>query len=92
LLEVNLPGVKKENVKIEVEENIVKISGERKEEKKQDEAKQHYSEIFYGKFYREFALPTQVKKEKVKAHYENGALTITVTKDSQSHAHQVNIE
>ncbi|CAG8669424.1 4636_t:CDS:2, partial [Ambispora gerdemannii] len=55
-----------------------------------DEAKQHYSEIFYGKFYREFALPTQVKKEKVKAHYENEVLTMTVTKDSQGHAHQEN--
>ncbi|CAG8633355.1 9233_t:CDS:2, partial [Paraglomus occultum] len=92
LLEINLPGVKKEDVKIEVEENIIRVSGERKEEKKQDDAKQHYSEIFYGKFYREFVLPTLVKKEKVKANYENGVLTITAFKDSQSHAHQVNID
>jgi HSP20 family protein len=92
LIEVNLPGIKKEDVKIEVEENIVKVSGERKEEKNQDDAKQHYSEIFYGKFYREFVLPTLVKKEKVKAHYENGVLSITVPKDTQSQAHRVNIE
>ena len=92
VIEVNLPGIKKEDVKIEVEENIVKISGERKEEKKQDDAKQHYSEIFYGKFYREFALPTLVKKEKNKAHYENGVLLITAPKDMQSQAHRVNIE
>ncbi|CAG8693524.1 8993_t:CDS:2 [Ambispora leptoticha] len=90
--EVNLPGVKKEDVKIEVEENIVKISGERKEEKKQDDAKQHYSEIFYGKFYREFALPTLVKKEKIKAHYENGVLSIVAPKDTQSQAHRINID
>ena len=92
LLEVNLPGVKKEDVKIEVEENLVKVSGERKEEKKSDDAKQHYSEIFYGKFYREFALPTPIKKEKIRARYENGALTIDIPKDTQSKAHQVNIE
>ncbi|CAG8639892.1 3686_t:CDS:2, partial [Ambispora gerdemannii] len=82
---------KEEDVKIEVEENIVKVSGERKEEKKQDDAKQHYSEIFYGKFYREFVLPTLVKKKEVKARYENGVLTITAPKAPQSQDHQVNI-
>ena len=84
--------MKKEGVKIEVEENIIRVSGEKKEEKKQDDTKQHYSEIFYGKFYREFVLPTLIKKEKVKANYENGVLTIVSPKDSQSHAHQINIE
>jgi HSP20 family protein len=92
LLEVNLPGVKKEDVKIEVEENIVKISGERKEERKSDDAKQHYSEIFYGRFYREFVLSALVKKENIKARCENGVLLITAPKETQSKTHQINIE
>ncbi|CAI2167590.1 8025_t:CDS:2 [Funneliformis geosporum] len=92
LLEVNLPGIKKEEVKIEVEENIVKVSGEKKEEKKSDDAKQHYSEIFYGRFYREFVLPTLVKKENIKAQYNNGVLLITAPKETQSKTHQIKIE
>jgi len=92
LLEVSLPGVNKEDVKIEVEENIVKISGERKEEKKEEGTKEHYSEIFYGRFYREYVLPTLVKKDKIKARYENGVLKIDIPKDTQSKAQQVRIE
>jgi HSP20 family protein len=90
-LEVSLPGIKKEDMKIEVEENIVKISGERKEEKEEG-TKEHYSEIFHGKFYREFVLPTLIKKEKIKARHENGVLMIDIPKETQSKAHQVNIE
>jgi HSP20 family protein len=91
-IEVDLPGIKKEEVKIEVEENILRIHGERKEKNKQENTKQHYSEIFYGSFAREFVFPTSAEKEKIKAHYDNGMLFVTVPKSSKSKAHQVNIE
>ena len=87
-----MPGIKKEEVKIEVEENILRIQGERKERKKQENAKQHYSEVLYGSFTREFLLPTSVEKEKTKGHYENGVLFITAPKSSKSQAHRINIE
>ena len=91
-VEVDLPGIKKAETKIEVEENILRIHGERKEQSKQENTKQHYSEVFYGSFTREFLLPTAVEKEKIKAHYENGVLFINVPKSLKSKAHQVNIE
>lgn len=91
-IEIDLPGIKKEEVKIEVEENMLRIQGERKERKKQENAKQHYSEVFYGSFTREFVLPTSVEKEKIKARYEEGVLFINVPKSTKSKAHQVNIE
>ena len=91
-MEVDLPGIKKEEVKIEVEENILRIQGERKEKRKSENAKQHYSEVFYGTFTREFMLPTSVEKETIKARYEDGVLFITIPKSAKSKAHQVNIE
>jgi len=91
-VEVDLPGIKKEEVKIEVEENLLRIQGERKEKKKRENAKQHYSEVFYGTFTREFWLPTPVEKEAIKARYEDGVLFITAPKSSKSKAHQIQIE
>lgn len=63
-IEIDLPGIKKEETKIGVEENVLRVQGERKERKKQEDAKSHYSEVFYGSFTREFMLPFSVEKEK----------------------------
>jgi HSP20 family protein len=75
-----------------VEENFLKIHGERKEEKKSETSKQHYSEVFYGSFTREFVLPSTVEKEAIKARYENGVLFITAPKSSKSKAHHVRVD
>jgi HSP20 family protein len=91
-IEVDLPGIKKEGVKIEVEENILRVHGERKEKKHHESAKQHYSEVSYGSFTREFALPSSLEKENIKARYEDGVLFITVPKSSKNKAQQVIIE
>ena len=91
-VEMDLPGTKKEEVKIEVEENILRIHGERKEKKHSESSRQHYSEVFYGSFTREFTLPSVVKQEDIKARYEDGVLFITVPKTSKSKTHQINIE
>lgn len=91
-IEVDLPGIKKENIKIDLKENILRVYGERKESKKQENAKQHYSEVFYGSFTREFVLPAAVKKEGIKAHYENGVLLITVPKSTKIKTQPIKIE
>jgi HSP20 family protein len=88
-----LPGIKKDKVEITREDNILKVRGERKEERKLEETKSHYSEVFYGTFTREFILPANADKEKeIKVHYEDGVLLITVPKSTKSQAQQIKIE
>ncbi|CAH1418185.1 unnamed protein product [Lactuca virosa] len=78
---VDLPGLKKEEVKVEVEEGrILQISGERSSEKEEKTDKWHRVERSSGKFQRSFRLPENAKVDEMKASMENGVLTVTVPK------------
>ena len=78
----HLPGVKEEEVKVEVEEgNVLKISGERSREKEEKNDKWHHVERSSGEFLRRFRLPNNAKVDQVKAVMENGVLTVTVPKE-----------
>jgi HSP20 family protein len=82
VFKADLPGVKKEEVKVEVEEgNVVKISGERSREKEEKNDKWHRVERSSGRFLRRFRLPDNAKVDQVKAAMENGVLTVTVPKE-----------
>lgn len=77
----DLPGVKKEEVKVEVEDGrVLQISGERSREKEEKNDKWHRVERSSGKFLRRFRLPENTKLDEVKASMENGVLTVTVPK------------
>ncbi|XP_047055469.1 16.9 kDa class I heat shock protein 1-like [Lolium rigidum] len=81
VFKADLPGVKKEEVKVEVEDgNVLVVSGERSREKEDKNDKWHRVERSSGKFVRRFRLPENAKVEQVKAGLENGVLTITVPK------------
>ena len=82
IFKADLPGLKKEEVKIELEEGqrILQISGERSKEEEKKNEKWHRIERSRGKFLRRFRLPENVKVEEIKATMENGVLTVTVPK------------
>eukprot|EP00253_Pinus_taeda_P030380 PITA_30380 len=85
IFNADLPGLKKEEVKIKVEDGrVLQISGERKEEEAQKNDKWHRIERSHGKFFRRFRLPENAKIEEVKATMENGVLTITVPKQLET--------
>lgn len=77
---LDLPGMKKEELKTTIENNRLVVEGERKSEKKTDNKKCHISERSFGSFHREVALPENVDTETVNAVYENGELKITFPK------------
>ncbi|TKY46471.1 17.3 kDa class I heat shock protein [Spatholobus suberectus] len=78
----DLPGLKKEEVKVEVDEGrVLQISGERKNVDEDDKNnKWHRMERFRGKFQRRFRLPVNAKVDQVKAKMENGVLVVTIPK------------
>lgn len=73
-----LPGMTKENVKVEVEENKLIIRGERKKEEKEEKKDYYRSEVSYGHFYRSLLLPEGTKVEEIEAKFNNGVLEIAV--------------
>lgn len=81
-----LPGVDSKNVEITVEEGVLNIRGEKKEEFKEGEpeARFHMWERRYGSFQRSFTLPRAVDAEKISAKFDNGVLTITLPKSEKA--------
>nr|POF26871.1 18.1 kda class i heat shock protein [Quercus suber] len=77
----DLPGLNKEEVKVEVEDDrVLQISGERKVEKEEKKDTWHRVERSSGKFLRRFRLPENAKMDQIKASMENGVLTVTIPK------------
>ncbi|MBN2468948.1 MAG: Hsp20/alpha crystallin family protein [Deltaproteobacteria bacterium] len=80
VVKAELPEMKKDEISIEVRDNILTLSGERKREEKVKKENYHRIERSYGKFSRSFSLPDSVKVDKVKAQYKDGVLEITLPK------------
>jgi len=79
-IEVELPGVKKENVDIQVDGNVLTISGERKIRQEVKEEDYHRIESRYGTFSRSFTLPEKVDIANIQAEFENGVLEVVIPK------------
>ncbi|KAL3697058.1 hypothetical protein R1sor_011134 [Riccia sorocarpa] len=81
IFKADLPGLKKEEVKIQVtEDKLLSVSGERNKEQVDEKDSYRRMERSYGKFHRQFRLPKNTKVEEISAKMENGVLTITVPK------------
>jgi HSP20 family protein len=90
-LEAELPGLTKDDINITLENNVLRLSGERKFEKDAKKENYHRIERTYGTFTRAFALPQQVNPEGVHAAFENGILTLTVPKAEQAKPRKISI-
>ena len=82
-LHVAVPGVNKEDFNIDLKDNLLTISGERKFNKEKNEKNFFSIETQYGSFSRSFALPENIDASKINAKYENGILEITLPKDEK---------
>lgn len=91
-LKVDLPGIEKKDVKIEVEGSRLTVSGERREEKDEKTAKRHYQETSYGSYLRSIELPQVIDEKSVKAQFKDGVLTVTIPKNKPSNAKTVAIQ
>jgi len=91
-VKIDLAGVKPEEVSIEVNDDVLTISGERKEEKVSDDQGTHVQEISYGKFTRSVRLPLPIDPDNVKAKYDAGLLKITLPKSEKSKPKKIEIE
>lgn len=92
-LELDVPGLKKEDIKLELKENRLTISGERKRVSTADkEATLHRVERSFGKFRRELAFGTEVDAEKVEARYEDGVLWLSIPKVEAKKPHLIAIK
>ena len=79
-MELAVPGMKKEDFKVNVENDVMTISAEKKEEKKEE--KEHFTrrEYYYGSFERSFTLPSNSNPSKIEARYEDGVLKFFIPK------------
>jgi HSP20 family protein len=90
ILRVELPGVEKDDVQVNIDNRILIIKGEKKNENK--DKKIHRSECIYGSFVRNFTLPQDVEIDKVEAAYKNGLLNLTLPKMEQAKPKQIEVK
>lgn len=91
-VKAEIPGVKKEDIKIAVEGNRVAINAEVREEKDERTTGMVRSERYYGKHSRSFTLPQEVDESKAEAKYENGLLMLTLPKKAGTGAKQLTVQ
>jgi HSP20 family protein len=91
LMSFDLPGISKEDIKIEVVDKQLTVSGERKVDKKSDKNNSHISERYYGSFQRTFTLPSTIDGNKVEASYKDGVLQIALAKPEAIRPQQIKI-
>ena len=84
VLEAELPGMKKEEIDIALQDGVLTVSGERKLEREHQEGETFRSERYFGKFQRSVTLPVAVDAGKVKASYKDGILSIDLPKAEEA--------
>jgi HSP20 family protein len=92
VVRAEVPGVRKEDMDVRIENGVLTLHGERKEEKEVKEENAHLMERVYGSFTRSFSLPMTVDATKVTAHYKDGVLEVTVPKVESAKPKRIEIK
>ncbi len=94
VVKAEIPGIKKEDLDVKLEEDTITISGEKKTEEKVEKKDYYRLERSYGSFSRSFSLPTDVQTDKAKATFKDGVLEVRVpkTEEAKRKARKVEIE
>lgn len=91
-IKLELPGVENKDVKITVQNDILTIKGEKKQESEKKGENYHRVERSYGIFQRSFTLPSSVNSEKIDASYDNGVLTVSVPKLEEAKPKEIEVK
>ncbi len=91
-IKADLPGIKKEDVEINIEDGVLSIKGERQNEKEEKNKNYYRRECFYGVFERSISLPAEVDIGKAEANYKDGVLEIILPKKEESKPKQIKVK
>ena len=90
-IHAELPGITEEEVNVSLNNNVLTLSGEKKQEIKDEKDNFVRVERTYGKFERSFSLPSNIVADKVDASYKDGVLTVTIPKAEEAKSRQIKI-
>jgi len=86
VVKAEIPGMDANDIRVSLQENVLAIMGEKKQEKEEKDERYHRMERSYGSFTRSFAMPAGVETGKVNATFRNGVLTVTLPKSPEAKA------
>lgn len=89
---MEVPGVNKEEISIEMKESVLSISGKREISSEEKDETYHRIERYYGSFCRSFTIPTPVDEKKIDAAYKDGILTISIPKKEEARPKKIAIK
>jgi HSP20 family protein len=90
-ISMELPGVDSEDVKLSLENNVLTIRGEKRQQSEENNERVHRYERAYGSFERTFVLPNTVDPEKIEARFENGVLFVTIPKAERARPREIRV-
>ncbi len=92
VVKAELPGLDDKDVEVSLDDNVLTIKGEKKEEKEDRKKNAYYREISYGSFYREIPFQHEIDEDKVEAKFKKGVLKITLPKKHSTQSKSIKIE
>jgi HSP20 family protein len=92
LIKAELPEVRKDDVKVQMLDGVLTIEGERKQEKEEKGTKFHKVERSYGKFVRQFSLPSEIEAAKIQAEFKDGMLNVHLPKTAMAKPKTIDVK